>query len=221
MSEQVIPSRESLALAWMQNFRTGIASDPASFDLVAADAVAIGVVVDAFAAAYTVVMDPGTRTKVTIITKDETRASAEQLCRQYAIQIKYNAGISNALKASIGVNPVNTTRTPINVPDTSPLLNIVAVTPGMQVVRFADATTPDSGAKPFGAAQLEVYRAVGDAVVTDPDNAEFFGLFTRNPVKITFTGADDGKLCTYFARWCSKNGEVGPWSLGVSMRVAA
>jgi hypothetical protein len=116
---------------------------------------------------------------------------------------------------------VNTTRTPIPAPATSPLLNIVANTPGVQTLRYADSATPDSGKKPFGAIQLQLFVVTGTAAVTDPDSAAFLAAHTRNPVEVPFTSADDGKVATYFARWATRTGEVGPWSLPVSMRIAA
>ena len=45
------------------------------------------------------------RTPVVIATKDEMRNAAEQLIRQYATLIKYNAGMSNPEKIAIGVRP--------------------------------------------------------------------------------------------------------------------
>jgi hypothetical protein len=56
------------------------------------------------------------------------RNSAEQICRQYALLIKFNAGISNPDRIAIGIRPVNPARSPINVPDSSPLFNILGAT---------------------------------------------------------------------------------------------
>jgi hypothetical protein len=38
---------------------------------------------------------------------------------------------------------------------------------------------------------------------------------------VDFTEDKDGKVATYYARWASVRGEVGPWSLPISMRIAA
>lgn len=45
--------------------------------------------------------------------------------------------------------------------------------------------------------------------------------FTRTPFEVKFEHADSGKYCTYFARWISRRGEVGNWSVPVKMRIAA
>lgn len=221
MSNDYIPSPDAEALTWMQTFSGGISASVATYDLVAADATAIDAKVDAFASAHAVAANPATRTPVTVNLKEAARGEAESICRQYAARIKVNAGISDANKIAIGVRPINTDRVPVPPPATSPLLNIVLATPGVQQLRYADSLTPDSGAKPAGAASLQLFVAVGTAAAIDPDAADFRGAFTRNPLAVDFAAADDGKIATYFARWANLKGEVGPWSLPVSMRIAA
>jgi len=177
--------------------------------------------VDALSAEYTDAVDPAQRTPVTIAVKDEMRNSAEQLCRQYAVLIKFNAGISDPDKIAIGVRPVNTERNPVNCPTSSPMLNVVAATPGSHTLRYADSLTPDSPAKPFGASEIQIFVAVATEVVVDPGEASFYGKFTRNPVSVGFDAADNGKQATYFARWASRRGGTGNWSAPVTMAIAA
>jgi hypothetical protein len=143
------------------------------------------------------------------------------LCRQYAILIKFNAGISDGDKIAIGVRPVNPNRVPINVPASSPLVSVIGATPGSQTLRFADTATPDKAAKPFGAVTLLLFVAIGEAAVVDPMAGRYVGSFTKNPVGVGFDASDAGKVATYFARWQSRRGEVGPWSAAVSMRIVA
>ncbi|MFG0328777.1 MAG: hypothetical protein ACF8PN_02655 [Phycisphaerales bacterium] len=221
MSSSYIPTQDAQALAWMQAFSAGISANPALYMLSAADATAIANAVADFDTAYTTASAPGSRTPVTIAEKDDARTSAEQICRQFATLIKYNAGISDPDKIAIGVRPVNPNREPIDAPQTSPLLNIIGCTPGAQTVRYADTNTPDSGAKPFGAMQIQLFVAVDENAVADPDLAKFHGAFTRNPIGVGFDADDDGKMATYFGRWVSRKGDVGPWSLPISMRIAA
>ena len=221
MAEGYIPAQDANALLWMEAFAGGISANPALYGLTVGDAAAIQGAVDSFGSALSVATAPSTRTAVTVSDKDNFRSSAEQICRQFAIQIKYNDGITDGDKIAIGVRPVNNDREPINVPTTSPLLSIIAATPGAHTVRYSDTLTPDSAAKPFGAASLQLFVAIGDAEVTDPAQASFVGAFTKNPIGVDFSAPDDGKEATYFARWASLKGDVGPWSLPISMRIAA
>jgi hypothetical protein len=135
--------------------------------------------------------------------------------------IKDNAGIADGDKINIGVRPVNPDRTPIECPQTAPLLNILGNTPGVQELRYADTTTPDSRAKPFGASELQLFLVKGTVENAPLADADFIGKFTRNPIEVEFEPEDDGKIATYYGRWASVRGEVGPWSLPVSMRIAA
>jgi hypothetical protein len=221
MGSSYIPAQDGLALTWMQTFAAGISADPATYQLQTSDATAIQNAVDAFAAAYADAADPTQRTPVNVNLKDTTRNAAAQICRQYAMGIKVNAGISDADKIAIGVRPVNPSRTPINAPATSPLLNVIAATQGSQTLRYADSMSPDSPAKPFGATELLLFVAIAADIVVDPEEAKFVGKFTKNPVSVGFVADDNGKQATYFARWASRRGDVGPWSSPVTLAIAA
>jgi hypothetical protein len=216
-----IPSQDPQALIWMQTFAAGIQANSALYMLTGPDSAAITAAVNAFDTALATATNPATRTAVTIAVKDDARTAATQICRQFAALIRVNAGISDPDKIAIGVRPINPSREPIECPQTSPLLNIIAATPGKQTLRYADSMTPDSPAKPFGASELQLFRAIGAAPATDPGAASFYGKFTRNPVAVNFNAADNGKQATYFARWASRRGEVGPWSAPISLAIAA
>jgi hypothetical protein len=216
-----LPGTDEGALTWMQNFSSGITANPALYQLMAADATTISSAVTAFATALAVSSNPATRTPVTVATKDDAKTSAEQVCRQYAQMIKLNAGISDPDKIAIGVPPVNTTRSPIPAPSSSPLLDVIGATPGQHTLRFADSGSPDSRKKPFGAMNLQLFRVVGTAPANTPDDADFVGAITKNPVEVGFDFSEAGKTATYFARWANRRGEVGPWSAPVSMTIAA
>jgi hypothetical protein len=221
MALDFIPAQDAQALGWMQTFAAGISSSPATYMMSAAEAAGVQSAVDAFAAAYADAIDPAQRTPVVVAIKDEMRNAAAQLCRQYAGLIKLNAGISDPDKIAIGVRPVNPNRDPIECPQTQPQLNVVAATFGTHTLRFADSLTPESGAKPFGASELQLFVAIGTAPITDPLEGRFYSKFTRNPLPVAFAHADNGKQASYFARWAGRRGDVSPWSNPVSLAIAA
>ena len=221
MATPFIPAQDGLALTFMEDFAQGITNDPGLYQCTAADALAISAAVSAYGVAYQTATNPATRTPLAITAKDQNRASAEQIVRQFANIIRANAGISDEAKQAIGVRPINNSRNPINVPASSPMLGVVGATPGSHTLRYADSTAPDRMAKPFGAAAIQIFRAIGTAPTTLESEAEFYGVFTKNPIGVAFPEGDDGKVATYFARWQSRRGDVGPWSLPISMRIAA
>ena len=214
-------STDSEKLAWMQGFSGGIGAAPATYMLSPADAENIALVVGNFATALAAAQIKGTRSAAEVAFKNACRNTASNLCRSIAVQIKYNLGITDADKIAIGVRPVNHSRTPSEAPDSSPLLNIIGATPGAQTLRYADSFTPDRAAKPPGCAALLLYLHVGPDAVEEPTGVQLIGAFTRNPIGVPFAPADNQKIATYFARWSSPRSEMGPWSLPVSMAIAA
>src|SRR5688500_6373209 len=98
MSDSYITTQDGLALTWMQTFAAGISAAPAIYQLTAADAANIQGVVNDYAASYAIALDHATRTPIAVLAKDESRNIAEQFCRQLAILIKFNAGISDTDK---------------------------------------------------------------------------------------------------------------------------
>ena len=219
--QDFIPSRDAQARDFMIAFATLILADPGRYQLTQADAQAIMAAVQDFADALAVTASGPTRNAGTIAQKDIKRVNAEQILRQYATDIKYNAGVSVQDKVDLGIRPPNPARTPIDPPSTSPLVNIIGATPGAQTLRFSDTNTPDKRGKPPGAVALQLFVTIAEAPATDPTQAQFVGAYTKNPIGVGFTPADNGKIATYFARWANAKGEAGPWSIAVSMAVAA
>ena len=216
-----MPSDDANFSLWAQAFSNGISANPAQYMMTPAEATSIANVVNDFVDALLVATAESTRTKGTVAAKDDARSMCESLCRQYAIFIKNNAGITDQDKIDIGVRPINPDREPIDVPSTQPLLNIVGQLPGQQTLRYADSTTPDSAARPFGAASLQVFLGIGTEEPAPLASCQFLGAFTRNPIEVDFDEGDDKKSATYYARWASAKGDTGPWSLPVSMTIAA
>ena len=220
-STDYIPRNDDAFRTYAENFASNISASPANYMLTPAQAASIQGVVDDFVAKLAIAQNELTRTKQTIADKDDARSVAETMIRQYAIDIKNNEGIPDGEKLAIGVRPINPDREPIDPPTTQPLINVLGNTPGMQSLRYADSDTPDSRAKPFGCSELQLFRGVGTEENMPLAQCQFYGKFTRNPIDVTFDEADDGKIATYYARWATQRGGVGPWSVPVSFRIAA
>jgi hypothetical protein len=216
-----LPSRDAELGQWATNFSTLISASPPTYGLAAGDATTIAAYVNAFTAALAVVNNPATKTKATVANKDGARAAMLDIVRPYAIQVRNNNGVSNADKTALGLTLPDKTPTSIPPPSSSPLLNVVGATQGQHTLRYADANTPDSRKKPFGAIGLQVFVAVASGVVNDPAAARFKTFVTRQPYGVSFSPADNGKLATYFARWQNRKGETGPWSSAVTFTIVA
>jgi hypothetical protein len=221
MAAPYIPPKDADLALWAQNFADLIDASPALYGLLPADAVAIFTANLTFQTAFVVATNPATRTTVSIAAKNAAKVALITLARTYASQIRINPGVTNADKLDLGLNLPNGSPAPIPPPATWPLLALPTAGPGLHEVRYADSSSPASRAKPPLVVQLQLFRGVAVAAIVDPLLCDFLAAVTKNPYQSIFTDlADAGKVATYFGRWLTRSGELGPWSAGVSMNIA-
>jgi hypothetical protein len=205
---------------WLMNFSSLIAADPEKYGMTQADAEVITNHYESYHPLYQKCQQPSVRTTSLIQDKDAVKASAMSSCRVFAMLIKNNQGVDEQAKSALGLRINDTTRTPIPEPDTAPMLNIIGTFSGEHVIRYADENSPDSKRKPHGATQIELYVHVGPTATVDWTQATFVGAFGKNPLRHSFQPEDANKVASYFARWRTARGLVGPWSLPVAMTIA-
>ena len=215
-----IPLKDSLCKDWLSNFASRITASPSTYGLTAGEATTIQNAYNAFASAYTIAIDPSTRTKSTVADKDAMKAAALAIVRPYAQLVRRNAGVDNQSKLDLGLTIVDTTKTPIPAPQTSPILSVIAATPLQFTLRYVDQNTPTKRAKPTGVIFLELMAQTSATAITDPATIAFKQLSTANPVAVNWQQADVGKTAYMAARWVTRRGLLGPWSNIVSFTVA-
>lgn len=216
MPTQYIPGPDEDFNAWLLNFSTLLTASPATYGLTAPDAVLVANEQVAFAAALTAATDPGTRTPVTVAAKDAARASAEFVCRPYAVRISQNPAVTNGDKTAIGVTVRSNTPTPIPAPVIAPVIALLSATPLVQQLQITP-TGASNKAKPAGAIAIEIARTVGEVSATDPAQLSIIGQYGKTPLIQNFQAADQGKIVTYAARYRTRSGpggvsQAGPWS---------
>lgn len=220
MTASYIPASDAGFAAWLLNFRTqldlGVGVPPA----LVGDVTNVDTVDTAYQAAYLAATDPLTRTPVTVAAKNTAKSTALATVRPIAQLINADPSISDGDRVTLGLTVRSTTPTPITAPTTFPLLDILTATPGIHTIQYRDSDTPTTKAKPFGALQMELYEAIGIAAAPDPTTSVFAGLVTKSPFLVPQDPANAGKIATYFARWVTRTGLVGPWSSGVTLTIA-
>lgn len=228
MSGSYIPTQDQGLDNWSNTFQAGIAASPGTYGLAAGDAVSITSAYNTYHDAYLLggvvqphsqPVNPATRTPSTVAAKDVAKAAGLIVFRTYAQIIQNNAGVSDMDKSAIGITVRKTSRTPIPAPGTTPLMALVGSTHLQQTLRFADSATPTVKAKPFGALQMELWRGIAVAAITDPTLCDFYGLITKTPFPVDFMSGDVGKFATYFSRWTTRRGLVGPWSTSLVIAI--
>jgi hypothetical protein len=224
MSEMIqygIPAGDFEAEAYMRTYAENIAANYAAYGMSLADSQALSLATGNFTTAWNRYINPNTTGPIALTQKSETRNAAEALVRLHSIQVKFNAGISTALKDAIGVRQPNPERSSIDEPTTMPVLAVIGALPGSQTLRFTDSTSPTRRAKPPGVSLMELWVAISADEAEDRSTARSIGLFTKNPIGIAFEESDNQKIATYWGRWANSKGQYGPWSAKVSMTIAA
>jgi hypothetical protein len=212
MPAPYIPQADLACEVWTENFRTRITANPGLYGLAAGDAVAIAAVCATWSAALLLAQNPATKTSVTVAAKDAAKAAALSLCRLYAQMVRRNAGVSNGDKTDLGLTIIDPTPTPVPAPTSAPLLEITGATPLQLTMRFHDANTPLTRAKPAGAMFLAIHAATSATVISDPDTLPLKKLATRQPIALDWEASDDAKTAYICARYVTGRGLVGPWS---------
>ena len=109
----------------------------------------------------------------------------------------------------------------VSCPESSPLLQIRGIAPGSHTLAYCDSNTLGSRRKPDGAICIQVFVAIADRADAPLEEARFYRNFTTSPAVVSFDAKDNCKIATYYARWSTRKGECGPWSMPVSMTIAA
>ncbi|TVQ51228.1 MAG: hypothetical protein EA377_13025 [Phycisphaerales bacterium] len=215
MPDLSIPQNDAPFLSWASGFLKTIRKRPSAFGVSQADVDAIEQVVGEYRDALRLTEDEGTRTKVTVMAKNNAKVSAMQLMRLYVSVIQPNKGVSDEDKVALGLHIRSRGLTRREVPPSSPLLKYIGSTPGSHTLAYADSATPASSRKPYGAAGLQVFMSIGDEPAYNANDARYVGEFTRSPFGVLHEPVNARKVVSYFARWIGHRKDVGPWSLPV------
>jgi hypothetical protein len=145
--------------------------------------------------------------------KDQKRADAEAVLRRLAQKVQNTPGVTDAQKASLGITIRKTTKTPVGVPTTVPVLTRTDTsTRAILRLFFADATTPETKAKPPGVQGCEIREQIGGTAPVNPNAMAFLAIETRTPYRADFEAGDVGKTVYFAFRWLNTKGQPGPWS---------
>lgn len=197
------------------NFAALIATGYASYGLTTAQATAFGTLNTALQTAYSAAIEPTTRTRVTIATKNQAirnmRASAILLSKI----IYATSTVTDAQLLGLGLLP-RATRTPIGPPTTAPIVEVGIVSGRLVNIRLHSSDSERRGME-AGARGANIYSFVGPAAPTDPRDYHFEGMSTRTIAQILFPNdVASGATVWLSANWVSARGATGPASTPVS-----
>lgn len=214
-----IPPKDADFTLWADNFQAYVDINFAALFLGAGDVAAIDAAVAAWDAAYALVANPATKTKVTVAAKDTQRATTESLLRLYSSQINLNPSITDLQRAALGITIRDQTKTPILPPNTYPVISLVAALPGSHQLSYKDQLVVNGKAKAFGGRFIELRGEAGTVPPASEDLVPTLSYLTKSPSFVTWPMGDSGKNAYYFARYISPRGAPGPWSPLVTLGI--
>jgi hypothetical protein len=221
-SDPYIPRADRFFREWAHAFVHGLHDCPEAYMLTSGQTIYLVQAFEEFEKAYELAIDNSTRTRTTIVRKQDARSILEGMCRDIAGMIRPNQGVSDEEKIAIGVRPRNIARQRRRCPQISPVLAFIGTLPGVDILHVSDPTRPRA-AKPYHAARVQIW--VANTPLSEPapkiDQARFLGAYRRPRIYIDTDRADADRPATYWARYVGFRDDVGPWSLPTSNAIAA
>lgn len=220
-TKRMIPSAEGQFDAWARNFVHIIKESPDTYRVDSAEVKEFSRLLTAWDGHYAAAIAARDNARAATTVKDESRHVLEETIRNAVRRIQADNRISNHARAEAGLPIHKTRRTPVAIPKTSPIAQVIASDRLEHSIMFSDASTPTRKARPTGCTGAEIYIAITDHVPQDPSEFHFTALATRTPHVLTFKGEDGGKLAHYLLRWINTKGKTGPWGQVASATIPA
>ena len=236
MGQPNIPRKDSSAAFWMRNFARQLEEYPQTYYVSPEEVAEVAAAVTAFRDALAVVLQPSLKTQITVMTKNDRRREAENVCRRLYVSIKRDPRISNADKVNAGIRPAKTFRSRSTAPQVAPDLQIIPRQGGYRINWRGPSTR--GTAKPAGCAMLQLFVLTGDGqagpgVENAPghvvcEEGRLVNVYTSTGVLLPQSELVDHRqrlnvvrTATFAARWAGPKGQPGPWSRTATVRLAA
>ncbi len=124
-----------------------------------------------------------------------------------------NPNLSAADKKAMGIHEYKGNgKTPLPDPTTVPIVEISQGAPLQHIVKFRNPAT-NRGGKPHGVGFLEVSYKVGDPAPEELSDANLHENIQISGQTITYLLSQRGKMVYFFARWGTRRGKYGPWTV--------
>jgi len=215
-----LPTREAELLSWAQDFSGFINAFPANYGLTAEEADAYTVLVTAYAAAYGVATNAATRTRPTIATKNTTKKNLIVATRPLVAKVQIFPGTTDSMRRDLRITVRDTEPTPVPIPETSPRLEVAAVT-GRTIKINLRPAEGEGRAKPVGVKGATVYYAVGEDYPQDISAWTFKGNTSLTTLDMTIPESVPGGSKVWLtAAWFNSKSQAGPATPPVETRIA-
>lgn len=216
MAVPYIPARDADLSVWAGNFSNVLTLNQPTYLIVGAALATLQANITSYQAALVIASDPGTKTKVTVATKDAARTLMLSNIRLVAAQIQAIPGITPGDLSAAGLTVRDTTKTPIPPPLTFPIISLLGVAGGMLRLSLADELTPTVKRKPTGVLSCLLVCAASPDVPADSYDGIPLAVVGRVPTSISLSALTANTVYNMRGVWMNRRGDRGPLSAPVS-----
>jgi len=148
-----------------------------------------------------------------------SQAALETELQQFNTQMQASPTVTNTQREGMGLPVYDTTRTPVAVPTTRPVLQVDTSQKLQHTISFSDQATPERRRKPEGVRAVKIFQKIGSLPPVDVSECDYVADDTNSPYINFFDGADTGKTVYYLAFRVNTRDQRGPVSETVSATV--
>jgi hypothetical protein len=219
MSHDYLPTREAELKDWLANASDKITAAPTTYALTAAQATTFSGLVSSFNTAYTAAVNPDTRTKGTILAKNDAMDAVKAYARQLVRIVQAAPAVTDTQRADLGIN-VHDEPSPINPPEEAPSLTVVSAIGRTMKIKLKGLESEGRG-KPDGVAGANLFSFVGETPPAEISEWTFEGGSTRTDFDVEFPAsvAAGSQVCLC-ACWFNPRNQPGPMCAPVSCYIA-
>ncbi len=218
MSTDFVPQRESELVTYTNNFGSKLSTLFASVGCTSAQSTNFATLNSNWTSSYAIATAPATRTRDTIITKNNNKKLCVANLRALAKIMQGYPGTTDALRAQFGIT-IPKPLAPIPAPTEIPLIEIRKRYGTTVFIRLQNEEGKNK--KPPGVVGARVYSHVGTTFPPDPADWFLEGQATRHDVEVQFNAELPAGTTVWFtAAWYSQRGQLGPGCSPVSTVLA-
>jgi hypothetical protein len=206
-----IPSPDTAFSAFANALVTTLKVDPTSYGLTTEEITELDNELTAWDTSFDTLYQARDAARAATVDKDARREALEAKIRVINKQVQADPSVTNTQRADAGLPVYSTTRNPVAVPTTAPMVHLEAANVQQHVFRFTSAVDAHANVRPTGVKSIQLFGAFDTAPVSDSD-FELLGSTTRMNATLNFPISDAGKSIWYRFRYLNTKDQPGPWT---------
>ncbi len=214
-TRDLIPSRDEDFNSFQSNLLLQVTGNAVAWQIPAAVITDLATHQTAWQAAWANYIDETKRTKGVTQTKNTVRLTYESSLRKFIQKWIYdNNTMTSANIVDCGLKPRDTTRTPVPVPDTVPVVEFSVMSGHRlkaRVTQQPNAEGVTKRAKPKGVANIELVYILNAEGSIQPHDCTHQRFSTKPLFELAFELKEAGARLQGFARWLNTKNQPGPW----------